>query len=157
MGLRQDGHESEREQRKDHSLHHRDQYFESEKRDGHDKYAKRIERMPILGVDEDVLNYGAFVANTLRQASGSVKTMGIQSNLRESQITGGDVYGGDYGYGDYRYGAYGPYGRRAQMGRSRPSAPNGGLSAPRRRPSWPPMSKSCVKISSPPRPTSAAG
>ena len=54
-----------------------------------DKYAKRIERMPILGVDEDVLNYGAFVANTLRQAGGSVQTMGIQSNVRQSQITGG--------------------------------------------------------------------
>ena len=75
-----------------------------------DKYAKRIERMPILGVDEELLNYSAFVANTLRQATGSVKTMGIQSGVRQSQITGGDGYAGDYGYGGYRYGAYGAYG-----------------------------------------------
>ena len=78
-----------------------------------DKYAKRIERMPILGVDEELLAYSAFVANTLRQATGSVKTMGIQSAARQSQVTGGDVYAGDYG--GYRYGAYGAYGGRAQM------------------------------------------
>jgi hypothetical protein len=83
-----------------------------------DKYAKRIERMPILGVDEELLDYSAFVANTLRQASGSVKTMGIQSGVRQTQATGGGVYSannGYYGYGGYRYGAYGAYGRGAQM------------------------------------------
>jgi len=82
-----------------------------------DKYAKRIERMPILGVDEELLDYSAFVANTLRQASGSVKTMGIQTNVRQTQATGGGVYSdnGGYGYGGYRYGAYGAYGRGAQM------------------------------------------
>jgi hypothetical protein len=73
-----------------------------------DKYAKRIERMPILGVDEELLNYSALVANALRQATGSVKTMGIQSGVRQAQITGGG--GDDYGYGGYRYGAYGGYG-----------------------------------------------
>jgi hypothetical protein len=85
-----------------------------------DKYAKRIERMPILGVDEELVKYGAFVANTLRQASGSVKTMGIETGVRETQATGGGVYSaggayGYYGYGGYRYGAYGPYGTSAQM------------------------------------------
>jgi len=74
-----------------------------------DKYAKRIERMPILGVDEELVDYGAFIANSLRQATGSVKTMGIKSGVRQTQITGG---GGNYGYGygGYRYGAYGAYG-----------------------------------------------
>jgi hypothetical protein len=80
-----------------------------------DKYAKRIERMPILGVDEELLNYSAFVADTLRQATGSVKTMGIQSGVRQSQITGADVAPGNYGYTGYRYGAYGQYGNRAGM------------------------------------------
>lgn len=77
-----------------------------------DKYAKRIERMPILGVDEELVKYSAFVANTLRQCTGSVKTMGIQSGARQAQVTGGGDYGGDYGYGygGYRYGAYGGYG-----------------------------------------------
>lgn len=78
-----------------------------------DKYAKRIERMPILGVDEGLVEWGAFIANALRQATGSVKTMGIQSNVREAQITSSGTSWSDYGdgYGGYRYGAYGTYGR----------------------------------------------
>ena len=53
-----------------------------------DKYAKRIERMPILGVDEELLKYSDFVADTLRQCTGSIKTMGIQSGVRQAQILG---------------------------------------------------------------------
>ena len=79
-----------------------------------DKYAKRIERLPILNVDPELLQYSAFVANQLRQASVASKTMGIQSGVRQAQIHSGNVYGGDnsygYGYGGYRYGAYGRYG-----------------------------------------------
>ncbi len=64
-----------------------------------DKYAKRIERMPILGVDEELLDYSAFVADSLRQATGSVKTMGIQSGARSAQVLTSDVYdGGGYDY-----------------------------------------------------------
>ncbi len=75
-----------------------------------DKYARRIERLPILAVDEDLVKYGAFVANSLRQATSSIKTMGIQSGVRQAEITSGSVGGdGDYGYGGYRYGAYGAY------------------------------------------------
>ena len=121
-----------------------------------DKYAKRIERMPILGVDEELLKYSAFVANTLRQATGSVKTMGIQSAARQSQITGSDVYAGDYGYGGYRYGAYGAYGSWRQMAEIKGVGRNGEPSVRRKRQSWPPMSRSFGKISSPPPPTSAA-
>jgi hypothetical protein len=87
-----------------------------------DKYARRIERMPILGVDEALVDYGALVAGSLRQATGSMKTMGIQTNVRETQTTGGGVHGADYGYnngyeyGGYRYGAYGGYaGDRANL------------------------------------------
>ena len=73
-----------------------------------DKYAKRIERLPILNVDEELLNYSAFVADQLRNASGSVRGMGIRSGVRESQITSSSA---GYGYvGGYRYGAYGGYG-----------------------------------------------
>ena len=73
-----------------------------------DKYAKKIERLPILNVDEELLNYSAFVASQLRDASGSVRGMGIQSSVRESQITSSSA---GYGYvGGYRYGAYGGYG-----------------------------------------------
>ena len=68
-----------------------------------DKYAKRIERLPILNVDEELLNYSGFVASALRQAAGSVRTMGIQSGVRESQIISSSA---GYGYVG-RYGMYG--------------------------------------------------
>jgi hypothetical protein len=97
-----------------------------------DKYAKRIERMPILGVDEELLTYSAFVANALRQATGSVKRMGIQSGVREAQITGGDVYAGDYGYEGYRYGAYGPYAVQGAYGGYNPVAEIKAVGAQRR-------------------------
>jgi hypothetical protein len=70
-----------------------------------DKYAKRIERMPILGVDPELLKYSAFVANTLRQCTGSIKTMGIQTGVRQLTETGG---GGGGGYtGGYQAGGIG--------------------------------------------------
>lgn len=73
-----------------------------------DKYAKRIERLPILNVDEELLGYSAFVAGQLRSASDFVRGMGIRSNVRESQVTSSSS---GYGYvGGYRYGAYGGYG-----------------------------------------------
>jgi hypothetical protein len=73
-----------------------------------EKYAKRIERLPILNVDEELLGYSAFVARQLRDAAGSVRGMGIRSGVREQQITSS---GTGYGYvGGYRYGAYGGYG-----------------------------------------------
>ncbi len=76
-----------------------------------DKYAKRIERLPVLNVDPELLQYSGYIANQLRQASLSVKTMGIQSGVRQAQVTSGSVGGSDggYGYGGYRYGAYGAY------------------------------------------------
>ena len=52
-----------------------------------DRYAKRIEKMPVLNVDEELLQYSAFVAHQFRQASLAVKTMGIQSGVRQAQIT----------------------------------------------------------------------
>jgi hypothetical protein len=70
-----------------------------------EKYAKRIERLPILGVDEELVNYGAYVANGLRQAAGSVRTMGIRGGVRKAQVTGGgDYWGGGYegAYGDIK-------------------------------------------------------
>jgi len=78
-----------------------------------DKGAKRIERLPILDVDPELLRYSAFVAQQLRQASLAVKTMGIQSSVRQAQITGtgsGNDYSGGYRYGAYgAFGVYGPF------------------------------------------------
>ena len=97
-----------------------------------DKYAKRIERMPMLGVDEDLLNYSAYVANTLRQATGSVKNMGIQSGVRQAQIISSSA---GYGYMDYsvgRFGAYGGYGASGTITTYDPVAEAKGIYAERR-------------------------
>ncbi len=77
-----------------------------------DKYARKIEQMPILNVDPEMLDYSQFVAEQMRAASGAVRTMGVRGGVRESQVTAPDagVYSSGYGYGGYRYGAYGSYG-----------------------------------------------
>jgi hypothetical protein len=54
--------------------------------------------LPILGVDEELLRYSSYVANVLRQSSMAVKTMGIQSGVRQASII---PWWDDYGYGNY--------------------------------------------------------
>jgi hypothetical protein len=97
-----------------------------------DKYAKRIERLPILNVDEELVKYGGFVASTLRQATASVKTMGIQSGVRESQIISSSAGYGYAGYGYGRYGMYGGYGASGVITTYNPRAEARGISAERR-------------------------
>lgn len=89
-----------------------------------EKYAKRIDRLPILNVDDDLLQYSAFVASQLRQAAMSVKTMGIQTGVRSSQVPASGDYSPSYGgavvtpYGTvygYRYGANGRYAQMAEV------------------------------------------
>lgn len=70
-----------------------------------DRYARKIERMPILGVDPELLDYGGFVASQLRAASGSTRTMGIQTAQRQSQYQ--YVYGSNYSNVAGSYGNYG--------------------------------------------------
>lgn len=53
-----------------------------------DQYARKIDRLPILGVDGDLLDYGKWVADQLRNASAAVKGIGIQSWARQRQIYG---------------------------------------------------------------------
>ena len=99
-----------------------------------DKYAKRIERMPILGVDEELLKYSAYVANALRQSSMAIKTMGIQSGVRQASIIPS--------WDDYGYGTYVGDERRVVRAKKRPSQP--------------PTSTKSVRRSSPPPTTPAA-
>ena len=97
-----------------------------------DKYARRIERLPVLNVDEELLDYSAFVADSMRRASGSVKTMGIQSNVREKSIISSSA---GYGYATRsygRYGRYGGYGGVAVAGVYSPRAEMKGIAAERR-------------------------
>ena len=78
-----------------------------------DRYARRIEKLPMLNVDSDLLDYGQYVAGQLRAASRAVRTMGIRGGARQAQISGYDAnptasWGAAGGhrsyYGGYRFG-----------------------------------------------------
>ncbi|MGI6417190.1 MAG: hypothetical protein ACOX1P_16130 [Thermoguttaceae bacterium] len=79
-----------------------------------DRYAGRIEKLPILGVDKELIQYSAFVAQQLRNGSQIVRMKGVRTGVQQSNavVSGsGDVY--TYGYvngwyGDYGYAAYNP-------------------------------------------------
>ncbi len=73
-----------------------------------DKYARRIERLPMLDVDPEMLDYGAFVGEQMRQAAGAVRMMGIRTGVRTAEINSSNTgAGSDYYYGGYGYGRYG--------------------------------------------------
>jgi hypothetical protein len=82
-----------------------------------DRYAGRIEKLPILGVDKELIQYSAFVAQQLRNGSQIVRMKGVRTGVQQSNavVSGsGDVY--TYGYvngwyGDYGYAAYNPRAR----------------------------------------------
>ncbi|NOX55373.1 MAG: hypothetical protein GXP27_13235 [Planctomycetes bacterium] len=66
-----------------------------------ERYAKRIDRLPILHVDEELLAYGMKVAETLRSTSIASRQAGVRAGVRKAQGAG---YYGYRGYG-YSYGA----------------------------------------------------
>jgi hypothetical protein len=76
-----------------------------------DKYANKIDRLPTLNVDPEMVNYSQNVVQDLRQAVGAIQGIGIQSAAREKQIYQTYRYNAQYeSYGPVaRYGAYGGY------------------------------------------------
>lgn len=74
-----------------------------------DKYARKIDRMPILNVDDDLLAFGADVAQSFRVMSGARKSSSVRSGVRQSNTYGNyyrSGYSGRYGgrYTGYGYG-----------------------------------------------------
>jgi hypothetical protein len=72
-----------------------------------DNDARRIDRLPILDVDSQMLRYGRYVAARMRDASMALKGVGIQSGARTAQVyqtvtTSYNAYAG-YGGGGYSY------------------------------------------------------
>jgi hypothetical protein len=57
-----------------------------------ERYGRRIDRLPILNVDEELLAYGAMVSETLRGASVSNRMANVRTGVRKSQV-----------YGNYQY------------------------------------------------------
>jgi hypothetical protein len=52
----------------------------------YDKYARKIDQLPMLNVDSDMLDYGAFVANQIRQASAALRGAAISSRERQVKL-----------------------------------------------------------------------
>lgn len=78
-----------------------------------DRYAKKMEKLPVLNVDADMLAYRDYVALQLRTAADAVRTKGIRSSLGSYGASAGGTdpgyYNGGYGYqggwnGGYGYG-----------------------------------------------------
>jgi hypothetical protein len=67
----------------------------------YDKYARKIDRFPIMNVDEELLDFGATVASSFRNAEGMMKGVGMRTSVRTSQV---QVSSG--GYADSNYGGY---------------------------------------------------
>lgn len=73
------------------------QYFET--------FAQKMDRLPILNVDEELLTYGKQVSDILRQMSQQIRTANVRGGVRQAQNAGYRSYG-VYGYNGYN-GAYG--------------------------------------------------
>ncbi|MDG2384716.1 MAG: hypothetical protein P8N76_23815 [Pirellulaceae bacterium] len=72
-----------------------------------DRYSRKIDKLPMLNVDPELLDYSAYVSDTLRQASDSLKSIAGRSRVRELNST---EYTDRYAYRGGRWGAYGAYG-----------------------------------------------
>ncbi len=74
-------------------------------RDNHivymERYARKIDRLPILNVDEDLLNYGSQVAETLRSIALAKRGAGARTGVRNSQVNGMRNY--TYSNNNYNY------------------------------------------------------
>jgi len=86
-----------------------------------ERYGRKIDRLPILNVDEDLLAYGAAISETLRSMSVVQKSGAVRAGARKSAVYGSYAYSyDDYGY---YYGRSNPSIRnqidRQEQGRAR--------------------------------------
>jgi hypothetical protein len=66
-----------------------------------DKYAKKVDQLPVLNVDPELIQYGAFVADALRAGYTAIRTSSARSRVRQLNT---DVPTHSYGYqGVYGY------------------------------------------------------
>ena len=87
----------------------------------YDKYARKIDGMSILNVDDDLVNYAASMASALRQAEMIMKGVGMRSSVRTAgnqPVSGGYSWSvGGYRAGrGYNGGLYGAYGTTMGVG-----------------------------------------
>lgn len=68
-----------------------------------ERYARRIDELPVLHVDEVLLDYGDKLAETLRIMGLSKREAGIRYGVRSTEGGGGGGYYDGYYYGDDAY------------------------------------------------------
>ena len=74
-------------------------------------YANRVDKLPILNVDEQMLQYGQYVAQQLRNASMAIKGYGINKRVAEVNADSNAApFGGAVGQSVSNYYANGSYG-----------------------------------------------
>jgi hypothetical protein len=72
----------------------------------YERYAKKIDQLPIVNVDPELLDFTQGVATSLRGLAGTYRQVGINSARYSSNPTGGWV-GGSTGRGAASWGGYG--------------------------------------------------
>lgn len=87
----------------------------------YDKYARKIDRLPILNVDDEMLDYGVFIADAFRQAEATMKGVGMRTSLRTASnnpVSGGyyTTMGGYRANSGWGAGMYGPQATVAGVG-----------------------------------------
>lgn len=70
-----------------------------------DSYARKIDRLPLLNVDEEMQHYSAEVADLLRRGAESFRGVGIRSYGRQAQVWNSQYVNYDY-YGNRYPGTY---------------------------------------------------
>jgi hypothetical protein len=68
-------------------------------------YARKIDQLPMLNVDPELLDFGAFVSTSLRDAEASMRGSGGRSRVAQQNTPAHYDYYGRTG----RYGGYGVY------------------------------------------------
>jgi hypothetical protein len=69
-----------------------------------ERYARKIDRMPILNVDNELLDYGSQLADGLRGMALSKRQGGIQAGTQTAGMRNSGSSYGNYSYGGYGYG-----------------------------------------------------
>ena len=90
----------------------------------YDRYARKIDNLPMLNVDEALLNYGGSIASMFRDAEMAMKGVGMRSSVRTASnnpTSGGysSSWGGYRAGWGYHGAAYGTYGYTASVGAGR--------------------------------------
>lgn len=80
----------------------------------HERYARKIDKMPILDVDPDLLAVGATVAEKLRDITVALRQVGIQTGAATAGMSSSVYYSGG-GYGNLGYGYRGRNPAMAQV------------------------------------------